>query len=1466
MSRRGAGSLASLVLLISGCGGGGGGGGGSSGAPAPLSTPTVSFVSDASTVVEGGAVAIEVELRLPGAQGLAQAVTVTIQTSGSAMLGQDYDLPPSVTFAAGSTSGRRRTLSFTSRSDGLVEGPESAVLALVAGSGVQLGPIRRHTLDLQDGSGAPTIAFASGTSAVGEAAGTHTVSVALSTGGGTLTQPLSVSVSRAGGTATDGSDLQPLGTTSADFPAGASDGAIATVSLQMLQDTLVEPSETVDLVLTGGAAAGQTTHTVTLQDDETASVAFASATSATSNEGGSHLVTVTLTSTGTLAAPLDLTATSNDGTANAGSDYTAVSTTVSFPAGAADGATQTVAVPVLGDATVESDETLTLTLSAVAPPATLGLQASHDVTIIDDDTVLVSFAAASSATADETATFAVTVRLTTTGGKTLAAPLTVDATSADGTATAGQDYAAVSTVVTFPVGAGDGATQTISVTLRADTLVEGSEVLTLTLSNPSVGALGPQPTHALAITDDQSASVGFVLASSTTSEGVSSAGVVVRLTTTGGGTLAAPLSVSAASASGSAVAGSDYFDVVTVVTFAAGATSGSLQTVSVPFVNDTLCEAGETLTLTLSGATGPGAVGASSTHTVTIQDNELCRVSFASAASATGDEAVAGHPVVVQRTGSGTLAVDLTVTVSAGGGTATSGTDYTPMSTVVTFPAGSSSSATAVVTLETLGDIATEGDETLTLTLSNPSSPGVLIAPTTHVVTITDDDNVVSFASAQTVTADESSGPHPVELVLLTGGGTLGADVTLRVSSADGSATAATDYVAVASALVTFPAGSGDRTVRTVDVTVLPDAAREGDETLTLTLSSVSGPGAAGSRTTTTVRITEDDLSWLPANAGLEGGICTALAIDPTATSTVWAAGRDAHGNGAYRSTDGGSTWLPRGVGLGGVAVFCLDPTDPAVLHAGAGADVFRSSDGGATWATITPSDFNTSNVVRALARHPSAPATLLVGQNTIRRTTNGGVTWALSVVPGGLVVAALAFDPLTPSTAYAATSSGVLKSIDGGCTWAQSSTGITTQSVHDIVVDPAAPATLYAATWGGGVFKSTDGGATWSATGSGVNSLVDDLAFAPGASTTIYAGTAVGVFRSTNAGASWSRLGSGLTGGVDDLAIDPTTPTTLFAATTDGVARSTDGGTTWSFVNSGIHSQQMSVIAADPTVPTTVYCAPLRGLLKSTDGGATWSTADSGLTGNGRFVLSIAVDPVTSGRVYLGTSAGIHRSTDGGGTWSALPSTPLARHLVVDPVTPSRLYCGNGSGVFCSADSGATWTTVNSGLGSLDVVSLAIDPSAPATLYAGTSIAGAFKTTTAGASWSAINTGLTGTFVVLAIDPGTPTTLYAGTSNGIGNVFRSVNGGASWSVASSGLISRGPGVFAVSPSSTGTVYLSYAGRVYRSTDAASTWSLAENGLAGLSVGRLAVDPSDPAIVYASTLNGGVYKTTTGGQ
>src|SRR6185436_19528331 len=146
--------------------------------------------------------------------------------------------------------------------------------------------------------------------------------------------------------------------------------------------------ETVNLTLTnptsGAALGSQATATLTITSDDVAqpgALQFSAASYAVSETQATATITVTRTggSDGTVAVNY---ATSN-GTATAGSDYTAASGTLNFDAGETS---KTFTVPIINDTAVENPETVALTLSSPTGGATLGTQATATLTINSDDT------------------------------------------------------------------------------------------------------------------------------------------------------------------------------------------------------------------------------------------------------------------------------------------------------------------------------------------------------------------------------------------------------------------------------------------------------------------------------------------------------------------------------------------------------------------------------------------------------------------------------------------------------------------------------------------------------------------------------------------------------------------------------------------------------------------------------------------------------------------------------------------------------------------------------------------------------------------------------------------------------------------------------------------------------------------------------------------------------------------------
>ena len=305
---------------------------------------------------------------------------------------------------------------------------------------------------------------------------------------------------------------------------------------------------------------------------------------------------------------------------------------------------------------------------------------------------------------------------------------------------------------------------------------------------------------------------------------------------------------------------------------------------------------------------------------------------------------------------------------------------------------------------------------------------------------------------------------------------------------------------------------------------------------------------------------------------GPAGGIVLALAVDPTAPSTVYAA---TNGGGFFRSADAGASWTAINTGVGAVGTFTMtgltvDPLNPARVYAsgttGPGGGVFKSTNGGASW-TFTSLGF-VGDIVAA--GDPLAPDTVYALGSGVLRSSNAGASWT-EVQAGSFFT--LTVDPTTPRTVYAGSTSSIMKSTDGGATWAFKGAGLGSDRVEAIAVHPTTPSVVYAGLDDFGVYKSINGGDSWTSIGpvAGASNLsVTGLAIDPADPNTVYAAgfatAGFGVYKSTNGGASWTSTPLATT--AFSLALSPSTPARLVAGTGEGTWRSTDGAGSWSEAN----------------------------------------------------------------------------------------------------------------------------------------------------------------------------------------------------------------------------------------------------------------------------------------------------------
>ena len=308
------------------------------------------------------------------------------------------------------------------------------------------------------------------------------------------------------------------------------------------------------------------------------------------------------------------------------------------------------------------------------------------------------------------------------------------------------------------------------------------------------------------------------------------------------GSTAASLNV-VVSRTGTAAAG-DFTGIPGSVVIPVGQAS---VTVTVTPVDDALVESSETVVLTIS----PNAaytVGAPSTATVTIADNDLPVVTI-TATDATATEAgqTAGL-VTVSRTGATGALLTVLVTTT---GSATETSDYTTLGGMIVIPAGQASTAALITPVD---DLQSEASETVVVTIA-ASAAYTVGAASSATVTITDNDLPTVDIVATDANATEAGAT--TGLLTLTRSGATASPLTVFLATS-GTATPVSDYTALP-ASVTIPAG---QTTAAVLLTPVDDATSESDETVVVTISA-NAAYAVGATGSAAVVISDNDAQSL---------------------------------------------------------------------------------------------------------------------------------------------------------------------------------------------------------------------------------------------------------------------------------------------------------------------------------------------------------------------------------------------------------------------------------------------------------------------------------------------------------------------------------------------------------------------------------------------------------------------------
>lgn len=634
------------------------------------------------------------------------------------------------------------------------------------------------------------------------------------------------------------------------------------------------------------------------------------------------------------------------------------------------------------------------------------------------------------------------------------------------------------------------------------------------------------------------------------------------------------------------------------------------------------------------------------------------------------------------------------------------------------------------------------------------------------------------------------------------------------------------------------------------------------------------------------------------------GGRVVAVAGHPTRTMTFFFGGA---AGGVFRTDDAGGTW--RNVSDGyfktaPVGALAIAESDPNVMYAGMGEacirgnvshgdGVYRSLDGGNSWQHVGLKDTRHIGRVRV---HPTDPNTVYVaalghafGPNSERgvfRSRDGGASWQQVLYRDDKTGAIdLAMDPANPRILYAALweasrspwsltsggpGSGLFKSLDGGDTWTEltGAPGLPdgVKGRMGIVVSPMDSDRLYLSLEAeeGGIFRSDDGGRHWTKTNEDRNLrqrawYYSHIFADPAERDSLYV-LNVQFWRSQDAGKTFTQMPTPH-GDNHDLWIDPHDARRMITGNDGGAAVSLDRGRHWSSILNQ-PTAQFYHVTTDNQVPYRVYgCQQDNSSLTvpSRTRGAGITNRDWYQVGGGESGY-IAVRPDNANRVYAGNYSLLTRYDHETGIttditpWPELTIGWAAKDLkyrfqwtfptFLSPHDPNILYAA-AQVVFRSRDEGQHW----------EVVSPDLTRNDPATMEA------------SGGPITKDNTAVEyyGTVFALAESPVVPGVLWAGSDDGLIHLSR--DHGVNWTnitppdLPEWALIS----IIEPSPHDAATAYVAatryklddFHPYLYVTRDYGAHWSRIDAGIPEDEFTRvIREDPQQPGLLVAGTEQG----------
>jgi photosystem II stability/assembly factor-like uncharacterized protein len=617
-----------------------------------------------------------------------------------------------------------------------------------------------------------------------------------------------------------------------------------------------------------------------------------------------------------------------------------------------------------------------------------------------------------------------------------------------------------------------------------------------------------------------------------------------------------------------------------------------------------------------------------------------------------------------------------------------------------------------------------------------------------------------------------------------------------------------------------------------------------------------------------------------------------------------------ATGGGVWKSTDGGINWecISDGsvFGTGSVGAIAVADSDPNILYVGMGESpirgnvshgdgMYRSNDGGKTWKRIGLED------TRQIARiriHPKNPELVYVAalghvwapnaERGVFRSKDGGKTWEKVFSRGDKAGAIdLVMDPNSPSTLYAGfwevgrkpwtlesggPGSGIFKSTDGGDTWTEltRNPGLPRGIIGNIgiTVSPANSDRVWAIVEAeeGGVFRSDNGGRTWTKVNEDRNLRQRAWYYTriyadPKSVDTVYV-LNTGFYKSNDGGRTFGRIATPH-GDNHDLWIAPDDPNRMIESNDGGSNVTFNGGRSWT--DQDQPTAQFYRVALDNDFPYHIYGAQqdnstVRIASRNTEGGigtSDWFDVGGGESG------WIAPSPRDSEIIFAGSYGGLttrydHRTGQMRDV-NPYPNNPMGAGadvlkyrfqwnfpIVFSPHDPNTLYLG-ANVLFKSNNEGQSWEAISPDLTRNDKS----------------------KQASSGGPITKDNTSIEyyDTIFTVMESPLTAGVIWVGTDDGLVQLSR--DGGRNWSNVTPPASIMPEWIqinsLEASPNDPGTAYVAatmykYDDNrpfLYRTTDYGKTWKKIVNGIPQTTFTRvIREDPNKRGLLYAGTETG----------